>query len=225
MDTDSKADINQDESKDDDIKAEIKDDIKNDDDYEEPIKDPEPSNDIKEKVLIIITEIKSSSQSNTDLNNGIEKLLYLEKKQRQNEEEPNTIYIAKEIINICYELGNWDVLIEQIGILSKRRSQFRRVIMRIVQLCMTYIDKSPNMKVKLALIDSLRNVTSGKIFVEVERARLTKILSDIKENEGNINDACDILGELQVKSIYLCIYYFILFYKEINILLIYYEID
>ena len=36
--------------------------------------------------------------------------------------------------------------------------------------------------------------------MEVERARLTKILSDIKEKAGNINDAADILLDLQVET-------------------------
>ena len=39
-----------------------------------------------------------------------------------------------------------------------------------------------------------------QIFVEVERARVTRILSDIKKEQGDIKMACDILCELQVET-------------------------
>jgi 26S proteasome regulatory subunit N5 len=39
-----------------------------------------------------------------------------------------------------------------------------------------------------------------QIFVEVERARITRILSDIKKEQGDINAAADILCELQVET-------------------------
>ncbi|RAL62144.1 hypothetical protein DID88_002628 [Monilinia fructigena] len=43
-------------------------------------------------------------------------------------------------------------------------------------------------------------VTEGKIFVEVERARVTRILSDIKKKQGDLKSATDILCELQVET-------------------------
>ncbi len=39
-----------------------------------------------------------------------------------------------------------------------------------------------------------------KIFVEVERARVTRILSDMKKAQGDLNAAADILCELQVET-------------------------
>jgi len=50
------------------------------------------------------------------------------------------------------------------------------------------------------LINTLRNVTEGKIYVEVERARLTHKLSLIKEADGDITEAATILQELQVET-------------------------
>jgi len=50
------------------------------------------------------------------------------------------------------------------------------------------------------VIETLRTVTEGKIFVEVERARVTKILSDIKKQQGDLKSATDILCELQVET-------------------------
>lgn len=45
-----------------------------------------------------------------------------------------------------------------------------------------------------------RQVTEGKIYVEVERARLTHKLAQIREEEGNVQQAADIIQELQVET-------------------------
>ncbi|CAG8811146.1 15812_t:CDS:2, partial [Racocetra fulgida] len=70
-------------------------------------------------------------------------------------------------------------------------------ITKMVQETMKFLDGTPDQETKLELIDTLRTVTEGKIYVEVERARLTRLLSKIKEDEGKINEAADILQELQ----------------------------
>jgi 26S proteasome regulatory subunit N5 len=70
----------------------------------------------------------------------------------------------------------------------------------MVQEACTYVDQIDDMEQKLKLIDTLRTVTAGKIYVEIERARLTKILASIKENQGNIDEAATILQELQVET-------------------------
>lgn len=46
----------------------------------------------------------------------------------------------------------------------------------------------------------LRTVTAGKIYVEVERARLTHQLAMMKEAEGDVTEAATILQELQVET-------------------------
>jgi len=171
---------------------------------EEEIKDATPSKDIEEKVNIILAETTSSASANS-LSEGIEKLLYLEKKQRQREHEANTLFIAKQILDVCKSSGDWNITIEQIAILSRRRSQFRRVIMRIVQYTMKWLEQDDEMQrskeKRLKLINTLISVTEGKIFVEVERARLTRKLAEMKEKEeGNIAEACDILQELQIET-------------------------
>jgi len=62
------------------------------------------------------------------------------------------------------------------------------------------VDKTPDKETKLKLIDTLRTVTEGKIYVEIERARLTKLLADIKEADGDITGAAAVMEELQVET-------------------------
>lgn len=104
------------------------------------------------------------------------------------------------IVQICFEAGNWNALNEYIALLVKRRSQLKQAVVKMVQECVTYVDKTPDKETKLKLIDTLRTVTEGKIYVEVERARLTQILAAIKEADGDIDGAATVMEELQVET-------------------------
>lgn len=71
----------------------------------------------------------------------------------------------------------------------------------MVQEVMGFLEGISSVDTKLQVIEALRNVTEGKIFVEVERARVTKILSDIKKDHfGDAKAARDVLCELQVET-------------------------
>jgi 26S proteasome regulatory subunit N5 len=50
------------------------------------------------------------------------------------------------------------------------------------------------------LIDTLRKITEGKIYVENERARLTKILSERLEADGKVAEASKLLQSVQVET-------------------------
>lgn len=89
---------------------------------------------------------------------------------------------------------------DQVLVLSKKHGQLKQAITKMVQTVMGFLDDTPSLEVKLSVIESLRTVTEGKIFVEVERARVTKILSDIKKEQGDLRAATDILCELQVET-------------------------
>jgi 26S proteasome regulatory subunit N5 len=85
-------------------------------------------------------------------------------------------------------------------LLSKKHGQLKQAITKMVQTVMSFLDSAPDLETKLTVIETLRTVTEGKIFVEVERARVTKILSDIKKEQGDLKAATDILCELQVET-------------------------
>ncbi len=89
---------------------------------------------------------------------------------------------------------------DQTLVFSKKHSQLKQAITKMVQTVVGFLDETPDLKTKLSVIETLRTVTEGKIFVEVERARVTKILSDIKKEQGELEKAKDILCELQVET-------------------------
>lgn len=75
-----------------------------------------------------------------------------------------------------------------------------KAVTKMVQEACTYVDQITDMEQKLKLIDTLRTVTAGKIYVEIERARLTRKLATYKEEQNNIEEAASILLELQVET-------------------------
>ncbi|KAM9222247.1 26S proteasome non-ATPase regulatory subunit 12 isoform 3-T3 [Leptosomus discolor] len=127
----------------------------------------------------------------------IENLLSLEKQTRTASDMVSTSRILVAIVKMCYEAKDWDALNENIILLSKRRSQLKQAVAKMVQQCCTYVEDITDLPVKLRLIDTLRMVTEGKIYVEIERARLTKTLATIKEQNGEVKEAASILQELQ----------------------------
>ncbi|KAI8636203.1 PCI domain-containing protein [Parasitella parasitica] len=134
------------------------------------------------------------------LNEALEKLLSLEKQARNAADQASTGRILVQVVTLCYQAKDWKLLNEQIVLLSKKHGQLKAATSKMIQEAMTYLDSTPDMDTKLELIDTLRTVTDGKIYVEVERARITRLLSKIREDEGKMAEAADILQELQVET-------------------------
>lgn len=82
-------------------------------------------------------------------------------------------------------------------------SRLPQAITAIVQRAVTFVDElntTSELEQKLELINVLRTISEGKIYVENERARLTKILAGIKEAAGQVKEASEILQEVQVET-------------------------
>jgi hypothetical protein len=62
------------------------------------------------------------------------------------------------------------------------------------------VDQLADKAQKLELIAALRGVTAAHVHVEVERARVTRMLSRIQEDEGRIAEASETLQEVQVET-------------------------
>lgn len=112
----------------------------------------------------------------------------------------STTRILCGIVRLCFSTQRFDLLNEQILALSKRRSQIKQSVTEMIKLCCTYVDSITDEANQLKLIETLRSVTAGKIYVEVERARLTFKLAQKKEAEGKVSEAATIMQELQVET-------------------------
>lgn len=157
-----------------------------------------PEKDFSKDADRIIPEAELLAKKN--LQQAVEKLTALEKPSRQSSDLATTSRVLTAIVTICKDAGDWTYMNEQVLLMSKKHGQLKQAITKMVQVVMSFIDDTPNLEVKLSVIETLRTVTEGKIFVEVERARVTRILSNIKKSQGDISAARDILCELQVET-------------------------
>ena len=131
---------------------------------------------------------------------AIDKCLVLEKQTRQASDLRSTSRLLTFIIGICRDAKDWDLLQEQLVSLSKKHGQLRQAITKMVQTAMKFLSDTPSKEVCLGALETIRIVTEGKIYVEVERARATHMLSRIIEDDSDAEKARDILCELQVET-------------------------
>eukprot|EP00271_Cylindrocystis_brebissonii_P017682 TRINITY_DN468_c0_g1_i1.p1 TRINITY_DN468_c0_g1~~TRINITY_DN468_c0_g1_i1.p1 ORF type:complete len:475 (+),score=126.24 TRINITY_DN468_c0_g1_i1:309-1733(+) len=134
------------------------------------------------------------------VNEAIEALLNSEKQMRLLADVTGTKKVVVAIIQICHEVNNWKLLNENIVLLSKRRAQLKQAVAAMVREAMSYIDAAPDLDTRIELIKTLNTVTAGKIYVEIERARLTKKLAAIKEGQGQIKEAAIVMQEVAVET-------------------------
>lgn len=130
----------------------------------------------------------------------IESYLNQEKKMRLAGDVTGTRDAVVSIIKACHEAHAWKTLNEQIVLLSKRRGQYKQAVTAMVQQAMQYIDATPDIDTRIELIKTLNSVSAGKIYVEIERARLIKKLAKIKEEQGLIAEAADLMQEIAVET-------------------------
>ena len=139
----------------------------------------------------------------TKLNEAIEAMSALEKQTRSAADMHSTSRLLVGICQLCSDAKQWDSLNEQIQSLTKRRGQFKQAVTSMVQKCCEFVEflATTSPEEELKLIHTLRTVTAGKIYVEVERARLTYRLAIIKEKEGNMEEACKVMQDTQVETL------------------------
>eukprot|EP00124_Ichthyophonus_hoferi_P003799 Ihof_evm7s355 gene=Ihof_evmTU7s355 len=161
--------------------------------------DVKMAEDFSATVDIKIPEAEEKAKSGS-LVEALDMLLALEKQTRTAADMQSTGRILVCIVELCFASGDCKLLQEQIVMLSKRRGQLKLAVTKMVQKACDIVDQITEMDKKLDLIDTLRDVTAGKIYVEIERARLTMKLALIKERQGSVAEAAEILQELQVET-------------------------
>ncbi|KAL2897003.1 26S proteasome non-ATPase regulatory subunit 12-like protein B [Bienertia sinuspersici] len=140
------------------------------------------------------------AENQGNLESQIEALLNVEKQMRLAEDVAGVKKAACDILQLCFESKAWKTLNDQIVLLSKRRGQLKQAVTAMVQQAMQYIDQTPDLDTRIELIKTLNNVSAGKIYVEIERARLIKTLAKIKEEQGLIDEAAELMQEIAVET-------------------------
>ncbi|KAJ1948460.1 proteasome regulatory particle subunit [Linderina macrospora] len=161
--------------------------------------EPKMEKDYSESVNALLPEVEQLVASG-QLTAALEKLHGLEKKTRSAADLASTTRLLTTIASVCGSAGEWRLLEDEVAAMAKKHGQLKQAITQMVQKAMEYVAQTPDEDTKVELIESLRTVTEGKIHVEVERARLTRMLVEIMEKNGKIVEACDTLQEVQVET-------------------------
>ena len=77
--------------------------------------------------------------------------------------------VAKAIVQVCFGSKDYKQMGITVTTLTKRRGQEKKVITAVVQESMGLLEKVNKEEDRLELIDTLRRITEGKMFVESER--------------------------------------------------------
>ncbi|KAJ7103283.1 PCI domain-containing protein [Mycena belliarum] len=147
------------------------------------------------------------------LQDALDKLLFLEKQTRNASDLSSTTRLVTAVVEHCYQARDYDLLNSNVSILTKKHGQLKASIQAIVELVMKWLDdvkKTAGTAKWLELIQTLRGVTEGKIFLETPRARVTLMLAHYHEGlaadpsnsayKEQMQTACDLLSDLQVET-------------------------
>uniref|UniRef100_A0A803N074 CCHC-type domain-containing protein n=1 Tax=Chenopodium quinoa TaxID=63459 RepID=A0A803N074_CHEQI len=158
----------------------------------------------------------------------IDALLNVKKQMRLAGDVAGTRKAASYILQLCFEAKAWKTLNDLNVVLSKcvdvnsNRITFpyptgagewksrvfhssavfvaHLAVTAMVQQAMGYIDQTPDLDTRIELVKTFNSVSAGKIYFEIERARLIKTLSKIKEEQGLIDEAAELMQEIAVKT-------------------------
>lgn len=130
-------------------------------------------------------------------------MLYAEEKTcRVAEEAANTATAAVMIVQLCWDAKDVQAVIDNVVLIARKRGQLATVTSAVVDRAMSFLDalaqSDPAQHEKL--VKGLRNVTEGKIFLEVPRAKLTRTLAELLEKRGDKAEACRVMQEVQVET-------------------------
>ena len=149
---------------------------------------------VKEEVQRLVSTAESGG-----LAQATEGLLAIEKRGRLAEDPVSTKLACCSLLELLYKQQNYKDAQEKLVLLTKRRGQLKEVVRAMVRQCMEFLDEMGR-ETKEEIIRTLQGITEGKIYVEIERARITRQLAAMKEQEGDIGEAANILQEVAVET-------------------------
>ncbi|KAF9777438.1 hypothetical protein BJ322DRAFT_1102336 [Thelephora terrestris] len=117
----------------------------------------------------------------------------------------STTRLVKTICQLTYDARDYALLNSSINTLSKKHGQLKSAVQAMVELTIEWLDEikqRDGVEKWLELVETLRTITEGKIFLETPRARVTLLLSNTTKNSPtqSLQTASDLLSDLQVET-------------------------
>jgi 26S proteasome regulatory subunit N5 len=161
---------------------------------------------------------QAKSLPHSSLADALAILSALEKRCRVGNDTPSLVRVCESSLELCYDAHDFEALIATLKNLCTRRSQKSKAIGALVAKCLPWcvdaagdgytplpITSTSSTAIMTAanqetLVTELRNITDGKMYLEAERARLTRTLAIIKESNGDVASAATILQQVHVET-------------------------
>ncbi|KAI0066480.1 PCI-domain-containing protein [Artomyces pyxidatus] len=167
--------------------------------------------DFTEEVDALLPQTTALAQSGK-LQDALDKLFALEKQSRNASDMKSTTRLVKAILELTYAARDYAQLNSSINVLSKKHGQLKAAIQAMVELAITWLDEireRDGTEKWLELVETLRTVTEGKLFLETPRARVTLALAQHHESiyrktgpsaRDSLITSSDLLSDLQVET-------------------------
>jgi hypothetical protein len=138
-----------------------------------------------------LARTRQSLQDGTgSLADALASLMALEKQCRVGNDNASLNRICQACVQYCYEAKDTTTLLATLQTLATRRSQKTSAIQTLVQTALPWCVQEPYTPVPVntpeeaqarnSLVETLRDISNGKLFLERERAQLTRALATIK---------------------------------------------
>jgi 26S proteasome regulatory subunit N5 len=163
---------------------------------------------------LVSSSSSASSSGSSALQDALAILAALEKRCRLGNDAPSLVKVCEASLDLCHDVGDPEALLGTLKTLTTRRSQKTKAIAALVHRCLPWVvDVDADGFTPLphegmmggeaardALVEELRSITDGKMYLEAERARLTRTMAIIKERKGDASGAADVLQEVHVET-------------------------
>ncbi|KAL9181952.1 hypothetical protein ACHAXT_012295 [Thalassiosira profunda] len=171
------------------------------------------SAETSEKIAQARQLVAAGASSASALQDALALLAALEKRCRVGNDAPSLVKVCEASLELCHEANDGEALLATLKTLSTRRSQKSKAVAALVATCLPWVVEGGDgftplpaagggeaAKARDALVEELRNITDGKMYLEAERARLTRTVAILKEAEGDVAGAANVLQEVHVET-------------------------
>jgi 26S proteasome regulatory subunit N5 len=125
----------------------------------------------------VLLDSELPSISSLPLPQSLERLTVLEKQTRQASDAFSTRRILVKVVQLCSEANEWETLNDQILAFTKKHGQLKAAVQGMVDECWGLLKKKDwvsegKVEERGKLIETLRVVTEGKVFVKVRGTKV-----------------------------------------------------
>jgi 26S proteasome regulatory subunit N5 len=124
------------------------------------------------------------------LKEALAMLAALEKRCRVGNDTDSLVRVCEASLQYCKDAGDHETLVTTLQTLATKRSQKTKAVRALVHKAMPWcimgnhtplpVTSPSEAPAREKLVEALRDISDGKLFLEAERARLTRALATIK---------------------------------------------